>query len=66
MTDTGIGIKTENIEKIFDRFYRENDGRDEDSFGIGLSLVSRIASLYGWTIGVESRQAVGTTIKVEL
>lgn len=44
--DTGIGIAKENIPHIFERFYRENEGRDENSFGIGLSLVKGIVDLY--------------------
>lgn len=37
--DTGIGISEENISKVFDRFYQEDETRTVDSFGIGLSLV---------------------------
>lgn len=54
--DTGIGIAKGNLSKIFDRFYQENETRTEDSFGIGLSLVQKIASLYRWTIDVESEK----------
>ncbi len=63
--DTGIGIAAENIPKIFDRFYQEWEARDENSFGIGLSLVERIASLYKWTIAVESTKDVGTKITIK-
>lgn len=54
--DTGIGIAKENIGKVFDRFYKEDEMRTNDSFGIGLSLVQRIASLYRWSIKVESEK----------
>lgn len=54
--DTGIGIAKENLGKIFDRFYQEDSTRTADSFGIGLSLVQRIASLYRWSIEVESEK----------
>jgi signal transduction histidine kinase len=63
--DTGIGIAKENLEKIFDRFYREDDVRMEESFGIGLSLVQRIAHIYKWTISVESEKGNGTKIKIQ-
>lgn len=63
--DTGIGIAPENLEKIFDRFYQENESRTVDSFGIGLSLVARIAALYKWHVSVESTKGVGTIVKVE-
>ncbi|EKD30158.1 MAG: signal transduction histidine kinase [uncultured bacterium (gcode 4)] len=63
--DTGIGIAKENLGRIFDRFYQEDETRTKDSFGIGLSLVERIASIYKWNITVESEKWVGTTVKVE-
>ena len=56
LQDTGIGIARENIGKIFDRFYQESESRDTNSFGIGLSLVERIASIYKWVIAVESEK----------
>lgn len=63
--DTGIGIAPENISKIFDRFYQETESRNVDSFGIGLSLVARIAALYRWGVSVESEKEIGTTVRVE-
>lgn len=62
--DTGIGIAKENIPHIFERFYRENEGRDENSFGIGLSLVKHIADIYKWNITVESEKEIGTIFKI--
>ena len=62
--DTGIGIEKENIWKVFDRFYQESEGRDENSFGIGLSLVKKITDLYKWTISIESEKNIGTTVKI--
>lgn len=56
LQDTGIGIAKENLGKIFDRFYQENNTRTENSFGIGLSLVDRIASVYKWTVIIESEK----------
>lgn len=63
--DTGIGISEENIGKVFDRFYQEDETRTVDSFGIGLSLVWRIAALYKWRVGIESEKGKWTTVKVE-
>lgn len=54
--DTGIGIAKENLGKIFDRFYQEDETRTTDSFGVGLSLVERIASIYKWIVTVESEK----------
>ncbi len=54
--DTGIGIEKENIGKVFDRFYQEEETRSVNSFGIGLSLVARITSLYRWQASIESEK----------
>lgn len=62
--DTGIGIEKENIEKVFDRFYKEGEVRDEYSFGIGLSLVQKITETYGWKIAIQSEKNIGTTVKL--
>lgn len=54
--DTGIGIAKENLDRVFDRFYQENESRGKDSFGIGLSLVKKIADRYRWIVTVESEK----------
>lgn len=56
LQDMGIGIAKENLKKVFDRFYQENEGRDEDSFGIGLSLVKKITDLYHWKVTIQSKK----------
>ncbi len=61
--DYGIGIKEENKEKIFKRFYRE-EGRDENTFpgfGIGLYIAADIIKKHKGTIGVESKKGKGST-----
>lgn len=54
--DTGIGIAKENLNRVFDRFYQEDGARVKDSFGIGLSLVRKIARMYQWVVTVESEK----------
>ncbi len=58
--DTGIGIPKEKIGKIFNRFYRVKNHRDKEGFGLGLSLVEKIANIYGWKIEVFSEEWKGS------
>jgi signal transduction histidine kinase len=62
--DTGIGIDPENIPHVFDRFYRENEVRSTEGWGIGLSLVKKIVDMYGWQIRVESEKGKGTSVSI--
>jgi PAS domain S-box-containing protein len=57
--DTGIGLSSEETTRIFDEFYKADSSRHErDSSGLGLSIVQRIAHLYGGTVEAES-QGIG-------
>ena len=58
--DTGVGIKKENLPKIFDRYYTTK----ETGTGLGLSVVERIISAHGWTLHVDSIEGVGTTFSI--
>jgi two-component system OmpR family sensor kinase len=49
-------IKKENIEKIFDRFFQEQQSRNSEGFWIWLALVSKIAHIYKWKISIESEK----------
>ncbi len=60
VTDTGVGIASEALPHIFDRYSRFNES--EGGFGIGLSIVKRISEHYGITIEVTSTVGEGTTI----
>ncbi len=68
VSDSGVGIKREQIAQIFNRFYRANisgTGRIE-GLGIGLSLVQEIVLLHGGNIEVSSFPGEGTTFTVIL
>lgn len=54
--DEGIGIKKEHLEKIFDRFFKGDSVRNSEGYGIGLSLVKKIADIYKWKIKVISEE----------
>lgn len=62
ISDTGIGIAKENIDKIFDRFYRANPSylAEYEGYGLGLYLVKQILKILGGDINVESEEGKGT------
>jgi signal transduction histidine kinase/CheY-like chemotaxis protein len=66
ITDTGVGISTEKLKKLFDRFERGDDAysRSQEGTGIGLNLTKRLAQLNGANIGVESSYLTGSTFWV--
>ena len=68
VADTGSGIASEHIGRVFDRFYRVDDGRDRASggTGLGLSICRAIAEAHGGTITLMSTFGVGTRVDVRL
>ena len=64
--DSGFGIKKENLEKIFERFYQveENNRQYYGGTGIGLEVVSTFVKFHKGKIEVESEENSGTTMKV--
>jgi signal transduction histidine kinase len=70
VVDTGVGIATADIERIFDEFEQVNAGPRGDSMqrgtGLGLAISRRLARLLGGEIGVESELGRGSTFTVWL
>lgn len=68
VSDTGIGIPPESVDRIFERFYRVDKGRSRElgGTGLGLSIVKHIAGLYGGSVQVRSTLGEGTVFTVRL
>ena len=63
--DTGIGIRSEDISKIFDRGYSGFNGRiNEKSSGLGLYLVKTISNVINVEVTVESTLNVGSVFSI--
>jgi len=62
ISDTGNGIKEENIQRIFDRFYQEDPSRTVgNGVGLGLSIAQKILELHGSKLSVDSSSDKGTS-----
>ena len=66
--DTGPGIKSEDIQHIFDRFYRADKSRQRDSggSGLGLAIAKSIVENHGGRIWAEGNNGEGTTFFITL
>jgi two-component system, OmpR family, phosphate regulon sensor histidine kinase PhoR len=64
ISDDGIGIPERHLQRIFERFYRTEEGRSRDvtGSGLGLAICKHIIEAHGQTIHVRSTEGVGTTV----
>ena len=68
VSDTGIGIAEEDLDKVFSRFWRADEARERKSggLGIGLALVREVVDQHHGNISVQSRLGEGTTFCVNI
>ena len=68
IADTGCGITSEHLPRLFERFYRVDKGRSRDlgGTGLGLAIVKHIVELHGGRVGVESTVGRGSTFWIDL
>ncbi|MBN1658472.1 MAG: response regulator [Anaerolineae bacterium] len=68
VSDTGIGVSTEELRRIFEEFYRSDTARAQVELGTGLGLpiVSQIVRLYHGTVEVDSIPGEGSTFVIRL
>lgn len=66
IADTGMGIDSEHLSRIWNRFYRADTSRSSEGTGLGLPMVKWITQVHGGEILVESAVGVGTTFFVEM
>ena len=68
IADNGVGISAEHIDKIWTRFYRVDDVRNDEygSSGLGLAMVKSIIELHGGEISVKSEFGQGTEFRIVL
>ena len=66
--DTGVGIPSEELPRMFQRFHRVEDsrGRTHEGTGIGLALVQELVKLHGGTVSVASVMGQGSTFRVAI
>ncbi|MFQ3609934.1 MAG: ATP-binding protein [Fimbriimonadales bacterium] len=68
VSDTGIGIPSEDLPRIFERFYRVDKTRSRETggTGLGLAIVKHIVESHGGQVEVESEYRVGSTFRIVL
>jgi two-component system, OmpR family, sensor histidine kinase SenX3 len=68
VSDTGMGIPSSDVDRIFERFYRGDPGRSRETggTGLGLAIVKHVAESHGGAVSVQSVLGAGSTFTVRL
>lgn len=68
VSDTGIGIPAEHLDRVFERFYRVDKSHSKESggTGLGLSIVKNAVAYHNGTIDIHSEVGKGTEIKIKI
>lgn len=66
VVDTGVGIATENLPRVFDRFWRADPARKPRGSGLGLAIARALARRHGGDVTVTSRVGRGSTFALTI
>ena len=66
ITDRGIGMTPEQIDRVFERFYRADTSGKIPGTGLGMSIVREIVVLHGGEVSIDSKFGAGTTVTIWL
>jgi signal transduction histidine kinase/HAMP domain-containing protein len=66
VVDTGTGIPAEEVDRVFERFYRSSDALAHEGFGLGLAIAKRMVQVMGGSIGAASEKGHGSVFWVRL
>jgi signal transduction histidine kinase len=64
--DTGTGIRADEMDRVFDRFYRGSGSLEREGFGLGLAIAKRMVDVMGGELTVSSEEGRGSTFTVDL
>jgi len=64
--NTGAGIETQELHRVFEPFYRGTRSRREEGSGLGLSIVKSIVDAHGWNIDIESTPGEMTALTIRI
>ena len=61
VVDTGVGIPTGMLERVFERFFKTDQSRSKGGTGLGLSIAKHLVEAHGGKIWAESQEGYGST-----
>jgi signal transduction histidine kinase len=66
VADTGMGIASEDLQRVWERLYRADRSRGERGLGLELSLVKAVVEAHGGTVSLDSKVGAGSTFEIRL
>ena len=64
--DTGTGIRADEQDRVFERFYRGSGSLEREGFGLGLAIAKRMVDVMGGEIAVRSEEGKGSVFTIRL